>query len=65
MCDVINNDLEEDARKYQEDKQSDAHSVNPCIKWFFEDNKLPHCLRNIGYVSLLVESEIALYILDL
>ena len=65
MCDVINNDLEEDARKYQESEQSDTHSVNPCIEWFFEDNKLPHWLRNIGYVSLLVESEIALNILDL
>lgn len=32
MCDVIDNDLEEDARKYQEGKQSDAHSVNSCVK---------------------------------
>lgn len=64
-CDVINNDLEEDAWKYQEGKQCDAHSVNPCVEWLFEDNKLPHWLRNIGYISLLVESEIALNILDL
>jgi hypothetical protein len=65
MCDVINNDLEEDARKYQKGKQSYAHSVNSSIKWLFKDNKLPHWLRNIGYVSFIVESEVALNILDL